>query len=274
MKKLYIALGIIVLLGAGTFAGIKYSHPTEPLKTFTDSTGAYSFEYPAYISVAENNGGAYLFTGPDPSQKPLAIVAPFYYPNFLANAKSAPSTDLTEVGIGKYQVYKIIQTPDYYRYLIPLEDTDNPSNFILINKSSAGDLDLSVKQIEAIISSFKFDKEKILVLTQKQLESARAKGLEARLRSDLSQTRVVAELYFTTAKGYSSFCNLSTRTKDTQAIFDDIVKNAGADNVACFAQKDSYAVSVKFASGEIMCVDSTGVSTSTLAMITGPYCKK
>jgi prepilin-type N-terminal cleavage/methylation domain-containing protein len=102
------------------------------------------------------------------------------------------------------------------------------------------------------------------------MSGARDKARDARLQGDLSQVRTLAELinddegsYASTCSGTSSLGHNTTNNYATQlgVIQDDI--EAQGSNTACYADVDSYCISVKLLSSdptEYYCIDSSGVA--------------
>ncbi|GEM_PF-3117962 len=280
MKKLYIALIIIVVLAIAVIVGLKYYHPTEAVKRYTDSTGTFSFEYPAYLSVAEQGGTVALYMGTSTAWKQLAVVAAAYQANFLPSVKDSLKASVMKVKIGSDVAYKIAVSGPYqsplFGFVFPLDDADNPSEMMVVLKTGDEKSGLTEKQVEAMAKSLHFDKAKALALANSRLMTARVKGADARIEAEIAQLRAGAEVYFTDARGYTGLCTPKVGVANTQALrslFADIASTTGAANIACYSQKASYAVSVKLPSGPIFCVDSSGFFGSTTAMIKGLSCK-
>lgn len=278
MKKIFITLGIIVVLGVVVLVGFKLYNPSEPTKTFTDSTGSYSFEYPASLFVSENNGITNIFASSSSQQAMLAIVAPAALPELQSYIKSIQHGVVTPTSIGGRQAYEIsdIGNPSLSGFAIPLGNDGNMYDYIIIGKYDTSGSNFTQQEMEAVAISLKFDNAKMIALAQAQTQMAIKKGTEARLRADLAQLRAQAELYFTSSTGYTGFCNPLPSTseyKDIRDIRADIISYTATSSLACYAGKSGYAMSVKLPLGAVTCLDSTGSFQDISSMITGPLCK-
>ncbi|HVS79850.1 MAG TPA: prepilin-type N-terminal cleavage/methylation domain-containing protein [Candidatus Paceibacterota bacterium] len=102
------------------------------------------------------------------------------------------------------------------------------------------------------------------------LNSARAKGADAAVKSDLSSIRAQAELYYDTNNNYAG-ATFARRTCDTVTgtnmfVSDPIVKNAidnargaGGGPTECWSDGQHYIISAKLKSNnDQWCIDSNG----------------
>jgi len=97
------------------------------------------------------------------------------------------------------------------------------------------------------------------------LNSARAKGADAAIKSGLANMRAQAELYYDSNTG--SYTNLCTSATGISNMVSSVGSNAGTP-VLCYASSTAWAASSVLKSGGTWCVDSTGVSTSSTASAT------
>jgi type II secretory pathway pseudopilin PulG len=102
------------------------------------------------------------------------------------------------------------------------------------------------------------------------LGSARQKGQDAKIMSDLSAMRVNAETFYgynNNSYSYAQNCNSGVFLKQNmQQLISDIPNK----NVNCYAETSSYAISAKLAtSDKSYCVDSSGYSNNGIAVDDG-----
>ena len=121
------------------------------------------------------------------------------------------------------------------------------------------------------------------------LNTARGKGADASVKSNLHNMRAQAELYYSTAspESYGTFAVATCPTSASTGMFSDttIIKaiasavSAGGNGSRCVAAGTSYAIAVGMkTANQAWCIDSTGqsklktgVATPDLA-ITGSAC--
>lgn len=117
------------------------------------------------------------------------------------------------------------------------------------------------------------------------LNTARSKGSDAAIQSDLTGIRTQAAIYFTDHNNYGSNDSSSTGCADATTVFadptitkqmDGAVKANGGNVLSCnvAAKGAAYAVSSPLVAnpGTFFCVDSTGVSTTTTAAVSTSNC--
>jgi prepilin-type N-terminal cleavage/methylation domain-containing protein len=107
------------------------------------------------------------------------------------------------------------------------------------------------------------------------LNTARSKGSDAAIKSDLNNMRAQAELFYdTNTNSYSGVCadpNVNKALLGAASAYggltlDSNVANPGtASIVACHASTGVYAIQAPLKAGGFYCVDNTGTSTSTAA---------
>jgi type IV pilus assembly protein PilE len=103
------------------------------------------------------------------------------------------------------------------------------------------------------------------------LNTARSKGNDAAIQSDLSTIQTQAEIFYSTANTYTGLCSDATVVK---AIAGAETAN-GSGTVVCNASASAYAVSSTLAGDTTRnwCVDSTGgYSKSTTALGAATVC--
>ena len=95
------------------------------------------------------------------------------------------------------------------------------------------------------------------------LNSARDKGSDAAIKSDINNARAQAELYYSdNSNSYSSVC---TDTTNGIANMVSGATNAGGTSVQCGEASDgtAWALNAQLKSGDWYCVDSEGTATTT-----------
>ena len=108
------------------------------------------------------------------------------------------------------------------------------------------------------------------------LNSARSKGSDAAIKSDLNNMRAQAELsYDTSGNTYANVCvdnNVSKALTTAASTFgagttvNIAVGTAGsATSVTCHASSTAYGIEAPLKAGGFYCVDNTGTSTTTAA---------
>ena len=274
MKK-YIVLILLTLL---LIVGLNFYQPSTSVKKFIDSTGSYSFTYPDTLFVVEKNGAAYIVPDATDTTKPFAVVTPRYFPDFIKYEKDYVNIDVLPITIDSKKMYtfKQVQSIILSDYIIPVDDAVNPAYMINVIKYGEENFGLSSTQIKMIVSSVVFDKDKIIAQFIKSLDVARSKGVEARVRQDLTNIKLIAGPYFDSKKTYDGLCiqkNNGTNPSMSD-LFADMIGFVGKDNLACYSNKSLFAVSVKVPSGSVICTDSTGLVVDALSMSTGPICNK
>lgn len=113
------------------------------------------------------------------------------------------------------------------------------------------------------------------------LNSARSKGSDASIKSNLSTVRTQAELYYdNNSQSYASMCTadatlasaLTSAANDTSATVDTTLATAQTSTVVeCHIAADgsAYAVSapLKTTSGHYWCIDNTGKAEDTTSVL-------
>lgn len=105
------------------------------------------------------------------------------------------------------------------------------------------------------------------------LNTARNRGADAAVKSNLSNARAEAELYYdTNSNSYTGVCTSSS----TNSIWDNVeaARVAGGGTKACFdTGGTAWAASAQLKTGsQHWCVDSSGSSKQTTAAATGTTC--
>ncbi len=110
------------------------------------------------------------------------------------------------------------------------------------------------------------------------LNTARSKGSDAAIQSDLDGIRTQAEIFYgansNTYGAASSACTASLFADPTIARAITGATNAGSGAVACQTTGTAYAVSARLvaSSTNYWCVDSTGISRSQAGAQSGGAC--
>jgi hypothetical protein len=258
---------IIVLLGIGGVYVYKNKKEAvavnNNLKTFTHSTGAFSFAYPKELTVTENNNAVTISQGTD--LKPIMGIG-LSVSSELTLASIKPTLKTTTSN--GYKVYTFQQF-GIDLYLIPLEDSDNtPYLVISILPNTAG---FGYNDLEPILNSLSIDKtnvQKLVDVINQSLNASKDKGVDAMIKANLSNMRAEAAFYYDNNGSYSGFC---TNDKTFVATGENIKKATGF-SISCFASKTmwSASVSLKNATDTAYCVDDSGfagaVSSPTIGL--------
>jgi prepilin-type N-terminal cleavage/methylation domain-containing protein len=93
------------------------------------------------------------------------------------------------------------------------------------------------------------------------LNSARSKGADASIKSQLAGARAQAEIYYD-SQSPTSYANACTATGGIGSMWDALKANSAT--TTCFADANGWAMSAQLKSNtSIWCVDGTGYSSST-----------
>ena len=119
----------------------------------------------------------------------------------------------------------------------------------------------------------------LLAVVLASLTTARSKGNDAAIQSELSNMRAQAELYYSsTGNGSYGADNIDCTAMfaaptGLKTLVDDLKIKAGSGNVACTVAGTgaSWAVSAK-TSGGYWCSDSTGKSASSSSSVASGVC--
>ncbi len=106
------------------------------------------------------------------------------------------------------------------------------------------------------------------------LNTARSKGQDAAVQSDLDGLRTQAQLYYdSNGRTYTDLC---TDTTIVNQLTGANTANGAGDDVVCNVEEDgtAYAVSAALvaSAGSYYCVDSTGLGTTTAVALDDTSC--
>jgi nitrogen regulatory protein PII-like uncharacterized protein len=268
MKNLGTLIGIVVLAGVGFFIYKNYrpTTPAQSVKTFTYSTGAFSFSYPSNLVVQEKDLGAALFSTAT-ATKALATFSAIYYPDLIAQYTKANMHIAHKMlngrdGVVVSELYGTV-------YIVALDTGEHPSYYFGGGSSGNSELGLTTAQMDVIFGSLNIDMDKIKTLAGIATKNLKQKSGDAEVRVYLSQLRAMAESYFNTPQSYATFC----ASKDAKDVIKAITDVVGVNNFVCRARKDAYAFSAKLPTGTVACVDSVGHSTTRSTLPTGYLCE-
>jgi len=103
------------------------------------------------------------------------------------------------------------------------------------------------------------------------LNQARDQGNDAAVKSQMSQLRSEAEIYFSDNNNYgpSSMANDCTSGffAEATSVVDGIGNNAGPDGVSCAVDENEWVATADLNNGNYWCVDYTGVSASSSSAV-------
>jgi prepilin-type N-terminal cleavage/methylation domain-containing protein len=99
------------------------------------------------------------------------------------------------------------------------------------------------------------------------LNSARAKGADAAIKSTVNNARAQAELFYDTAGNYTTVCTAGTNNISSMV---SGATNAGSAVVDCQDVAAGWALEAQLKSNtaQYYCVDSTGTATTSVERIT------
>ena len=99
-------------------------------------------------------------------------------------------------------------------------------------------------------------------------------GQDMRIKIEVSNSRVNAELYYTSnqSQGYSGACIDIKNRINKSLIASNATGILKSLQMSCFDSKDNYALSIK-TSKEYACADSSGFSGTTTKAVTGTACR-
>ena len=96
------------------------------------------------------------------------------------------------------------------------------------------------------------------------------------MKATLANMRPSAEIYYDTSNSYAGLCNPTSDNQGANLLrsgFVHLKNDAGKENVSCYSDSQSYAISVRLPTGQLYCVDSTGKMETISSVITGTSCK-
>lgn len=254
-------------------------------KTFTDSTGSYSFQYPSNLSTIETNGAVIIALNPKDSTQPHVLITPGAYVKSLSVERTMTTIKISSATFGNNHAY--VSSTGYKettkekwnqisKYVIPLDNDTDPSQFIeVINYGNSSSIP-SANQVESIIASLKInDKAKLLQTTTKIRTFLISQNAAGRVQTDLDLISTLVSEYFDTNKTYVGICGSSADNNDVQRVTktrNDMASYVGTNNVTCFESASGYAVSVRQPDATIACMDKKGYRSYPPVMATGPSC--
>ena len=140
----------------------------------------------------------------------------------------------------------------------------------MIKKSSKGFTLIELLVVIAIIG--------ILAATVlASLSSARSKGNDAKVKSQLSSTRAAAEIYYSTNSNYGgatdNTCAAGVWADSTSGLLGLTTSSnfPSGTTIACHSNGTAWAVAASLSGTGAWCVDSTGASRGTVGSTTTAY---
>ena len=271
----------IIVVPSSKILSITTENPKVPptlLKSFTHSSGAFSFEYPTNLNlvVLENKYGATIAQGP--FSQNVAEISGFYKTNIYTILSGGKDTygEISLIKTSKLNGYTIYEIFNYnrYQYIIPLEDTANPSSFFAISILPKKDMKYSLythefvgQQFDSVFKSLSIDKIKMSRLNDDAMSEVKDRGLDALIRTNLGNLKLQAEIYYDIPRSYNGLCI----NKEVASLINSTKTTTGS-LVSCFDSLSTWAASAPLKSTPSMgyCVDSTGflgsVSSSTIGL--------
>lgn len=100
------------------------------------------------------------------------------------------------------------------------------------------------------------------------LNSARSKGADAAIKSNVNNARAQAELFYDNAGNYTTVCTTGTNNIDPMV---DGASASGSSVVECSDSDTAWALQAQLKSNtaQYYCVDSTGTATTAGDLISG-----
>ena len=105
------------------------------------------------------------------------------------------------------------------------------------------------------------------------LNTARSKGADAAIKSNINNARAQAELFYDST-GNNTYTNVCTTGTNNLSQFTAGATNAGSATVACNSTATQWAASasMKTTPSTFYCVDSTGFASTSAKVATGGVC--
>jgi hypothetical protein len=162
MKIVYTIVFLVVVVGIVLIYLNKTKEMQTHTLTFKHSTESYSFEYPSNLKVEESTGKRKVVTlRLDNEEKDNVINMEVKYgPNYMkdlekkvksfSTAGSEAPLKVKNIDIKKYKVVNAEFSDLGYVYIVPLESSDSPSEYIFISTSKAANEKLVTELIETL----------------------------------------------------------------------------------------------------------------------------
>lgn len=99
------------------------------------------------------------------------------------------------------------------------------------------------------------------------LNSARTKGADAKIKSEISSARAQAELFFDTGSTYASVCTSAASVNGLEGIVASVDTTNGSFAVTCASDANEWVMGSVMPGGQFYCADYKGVSTTTAASV-------
>lgn len=254
--------------------------------SYTSSTGLFSLKYPAtWIPSLSHFYNFEGFTAIIPSSNGNSLIAFIATPdidgasfNSLGGNKTLLKTNESFGKIDGYLTDIYTSNQGEKIYVINIGQYEKtPVSIIAGIKLSSQNSNLTelehskiLSEAESVVRSITINKNKIrgsAQIMKNQIDNARIKGKDALIKSNLSNMRATAELYYDNNKdSYSGFC----KSKDLKGKKE--IENITQTSLICRDGDQDYVFSSALIDGGFWCVDSSGISTNTKAMDTKNAC--
>jgi hypothetical protein len=131
-------------------------------KTFTHSTGSFSFQYPSNYKITEGDGFRKVVTmttdGSDENTIKLEVKhSPNYLPDLDEKIRNGSDAKKLTKLIGQYSVTTVDYPELGTAYNVSVDSSKNPSNFIVVLASN----DTSKNIVNGIIETLTIDRDKM-----------------------------------------------------------------------------------------------------------------
>lgn len=242
------------ILASGTFTGIHFKgvalDGTNIVRNYTIDINPEIFN--------KNNTAKYG-TSLSASSIPYADIAGSYARNLPESAQVSPLAISVDMFSGALR-----------QMSLSITDTKSSAKINIITKYDGSKSETSIEapdgaqSIQSLLNGF-------MSSTQDSIATARARGADARIKADVSNMRVISELYFDKGNTYVGNCT----SPDAKAVVDDIKSNQSL--LKCSATKTAYVLYAILPSSTstpiYFCADSTGIVKELSKAPTGIVCK-
>jgi len=189
MKMVYVIVFLVVVVGLVLIYLNNTKEMQTDLLTFKHSTESYSFGYPSKLKVEESTGKRHVVVlHLDNVDKDNVInMEVKYSPDYMkelerkkksfSTAGFEASLKVENVGIGQYKVINAEYSDLGSVYIVPLEGSVNPSEYIFISTSKVTSKEL----ITDLIETLKVDADKMKIYT----DSLKSEYTERELRESV-----------------------------------------------------------------------------------------
>lgn len=276
-KIISIIVFILVIVGA---IGFFVSRSSFSKKTFTHSSGAYSFKYPGHLAVIENDASAVIVAS-STAKLPLAVFSTIHQPGIFSQIKNNRDVQAKEFPVAGFTGYRFSASSSDAQnteiiYMIPI---DKEQATLVAVSLSPLENDLAVfsqKDFDATLKSLSINTEKTETFAKNIMATLQIKNKDSFVQGAFSSLVGAAGFFFDEYKSYANLCTPPKAFKyvtELNNVYKSVTDVVGKDNFSCWAKKESYSMSARLAGGSVICIDSTGFASTTATLSKGYACK-